>query len=81
MFSEKTHNQTGHKSSMPFTPVSRGVLQRKCACGGSVGFTGECEDCQRKELLGGAMQPKLVINEPGDEYEQEADRVAEQVMR
>jgi hypothetical protein len=27
------------------------------------------------------IQAKLTINEPGDEYEQEADRVAEQVMR
>jgi hypothetical protein len=27
------------------------------------------------------MPPKLAINEPGDSYEQEADRVAEQVMR
>jgi hypothetical protein len=29
----------------------------------------------------GIFQPKLKISEPGDEYEQEADRVAEQVMR
>ena len=28
-----------------------------------------------------AIQAKLKINEPGDEYEQEAYRVAEQVMR
>jgi len=28
-----------------------------------------------------AIQPKLMINQPGDQYEQEADRVAEQVMR
>lgn len=27
------------------------------------------------------IQPKLTINQPGDAYEQEADRVAEQVMR
>jgi hypothetical protein len=27
------------------------------------------------------IQPKLKISQPGDEYEQEADRVAEQVMR
>jgi len=27
------------------------------------------------------IQPKLIINQPGDIYEQEADRVAEQVMR
>jgi hypothetical protein len=29
----------------------------------------------------GALQTKLAINEPGDEYEQKADRVAEQVTR
>ncbi|MEK6372696.1 MAG: DUF4157 domain-containing protein [Acidobacteriota bacterium] len=29
----------------------------------------------------GAIQTKLAINKPGDEYEQEADRIAEQVMR
>ena len=28
-----------------------------------------------------AIQPKLTISEPGDEYEREADRVADQVMR
>lgn len=30
---------------------------------------------------GGAVQTKLAVREPGDEYEQEADRVSEQVMR
>jgi hypothetical protein len=29
----------------------------------------------------GAIQTKLAINKPGDEYEQEADRISEQVMR
>src|SRR5258708_1706828 len=32
-------------------------------------------------LSGGILQRKLTINEPGDIYEQEADRVADQVMR
>jgi Domain of unknown function (DUF4157) len=27
-----------------------GVLQRKCACGGSPGFAGQCEHCQQEEL-------------------------------
>lgn len=63
------------------TPTRERMLQRACACGGSAGFSGECKECKSKKLLGGAMQAKLVINEPGDAYEQEADRVAEQVMR
>jgi hypothetical protein len=57
------------------------LLQRKCACRGSAGLSGECEECRTKRLLGKPLQAKLRINEPGDEYEQEADRVADQVMR
>src|SRR5215210_6139808 len=29
----------------------------------------------------GVIQTKLAVNKPGDEYEQEADRIADQVMR
>ena len=57
------------------------VLQHQCACGGSPGMTGECEACKSKKLLGKPLQPKLAVSEPGDIYEQEADRVAEQVTR
>jgi hypothetical protein len=32
-------------------------------------------------IKSGALQTKLTVNEPGDVYEQEADRVADQVMR
>src|SRR6478672_3304900 len=53
-------------------------LQRKCACGGTPGPSGECEACKRKRLR---LQAKLMINQPGDRYEQEADRVAETIMR
>ncbi|NYT08886.1 MAG: hypothetical protein GKC09_02935, partial [Methanosarcinales archaeon] len=34
----------------------------------------------QRMLRSGAVQAKLVVNEPGDEYEREADRVADQVM-
>lgn len=30
--------------------VARGLLQRKCACGGSPGAGGECAECQKKRL-------------------------------
>jgi hypothetical protein len=54
-------------------------LQRKCACGGGAsGLTGECEECSKKKMVG--LQTNLRINEPGDAYEQEADRIAEQVL-
>ena len=58
-----------------------GIMQRKCACGGPTGLSGACPDCQKKKLMGRPMQRKLRISEPGDAYEQEADRVAEQVLR
>jgi hypothetical protein len=57
------------------------LVQRKCACGGSAVLTGSCMECERKKRLGQPLQTKLRINEPGDEYEQEADRVADRVMR
>jgi hypothetical protein len=47
------------------------LLQRKCACGGG------CPRCQ--DELG--IQTKLKIGKPGDKYEQEADRIADEVMR
>ena len=53
------------------------LLQRKCACGGSASslLTGECEECKNKRL-----QKKLSIGASNDPLEQEADRVADQVL-
>src|SRR5262245_12912773 len=55
-----------------------GLLQRKCACGNNTMAGGGCEECGKKQRLG--LQTKLTVNEPGDVYEQEADRIADQVM-
>lgn len=35
------------RSSMP---VRTGILQRKCACGGSAGLSGDCEQCNSRRL-------------------------------
>ena len=53
------------------------LLQRKCACGESASssLTGECEECKDKRL-----QKKLSIGASNDPLEQEADRVADQVL-
>ncbi len=48
------------------------LLQRKCACGGAAGPTGECEECKRKRV-----QTKLTVNAPGDRFEREADAMAQ----
>ncbi len=53
-------------------PSRMPLLQRQCACGGT------CASCRDEATK---LQTKLTIDEPGDEYEQEADRVADRVMR
>jgi hypothetical protein len=52
------------------------AIQRKssCACGGG------CPRCER-ESNNFKIQNKLAISTPGDKFEQEADAVADQVMR
>lgn len=32
-----------------FPPLTHAVLQRKCNCGGAPGFSGECEECRKKQ--------------------------------
>ena len=53
------------------------LLQRKCACGSpTASLTGECAECKSKKRL----QTKLTIGASNDPLEQEADRVADQVL-
>ncbi|HLM54879.1 MAG TPA: hypothetical protein VK422_02045, partial [Pyrinomonadaceae bacterium] len=56
------------------------LLQRKCgACGGKeAGLKGQCEDCDKKRLVG--LQRKLTVGAADDPFEREADRVAERVL-
>ena len=42
--------------SLANTPVETGLLQRKCACGGTPGATGECQECRKKRLQRKAAQ-------------------------
>ena len=56
---------------------ARLLLQRTCACGSpTASLTGECTECASKKFL----QPKLTIGASNDPLEQEADRVADQVL-
>ena len=52
-----------------------GLFQRKCACGGRLGSTGECEECSKKRL---GLQANLSVNGPRDSYKHRADRIADQ---
>jgi outer membrane protein OmpA-like peptidoglycan-associated protein len=58
------------------TPLADSTVQRKsgCACGG------DCPSCS-EDALAENIQTKLAVSTPGDHYEQEADRVADEVMR
>jgi hypothetical protein len=40
------------------------VLRRKCACGGTPGPTGECEECRRKRLQRSAAAPGPAVAPP-----------------
>lgn len=59
------------------TAIAPAMLQRACACGGNPGPSGECESCRRKRL---GLQTKLAVSQPGDRWEQEADRLADNVV-
>jgi hypothetical protein len=57
-------------------------LQRRPASGGgAASLPGRSEGLIDEDEEHAEIQTKLIVSQPGDEYEQEADRVAEQVMR
>jgi GH24 family phage-related lysozyme (muramidase) len=60
-----------------FLPPVQGILQRKCACGNHTVAGGECAGCARNKS---GFQRKPTIGANNDPLEQEADRVANQVM-
>lgn len=62
----------------PAAVGTTGILQRKCAsCGNHTGASGECTDCKKKQST---LQRKLTIGASNDPLEQEADRIADQVL-
>jgi len=69
--------EKNHFFARSATPITNGVLQRKCACGSHMGAGGECKGCAAKK---GVLQRKLTIGASNDPLEQEADRVTNQVM-
>jgi predicted metallopeptidase len=85
MFTVRHNAQQQNESGRRFASVARNShlvrpmlataseaspIQRKCACGGT------CPKCRVEEDI----QTKASISRPGDSYELEADRVAEQVV-
>ncbi|MGZ5016906.1 MAG: eCIS core domain-containing protein [Methylobacter sp.] len=69
---------TAHQAkTLSFLPPAQNLLQRKCACGNHTVAGGECAECAKKKS---GLQRKLAIGASNDPLEQEADRVADQVM-
>lgn len=63
-----------------FTPVRSGLLQRKCACGGTPGPTGECEGC-RKKREARRLQRKTRNSEPGTRNDSGVPPIVYEVLR
>ncbi len=70
----KSASRTAQQATKPLSPA-QGILQRKCDCGNHTVAGGECAECSKKK-----MQRKLTIGASNDPLEQEADRVADQVL-
>lgn len=68
---------TPQPKTAPFFPPARGILQRKCACGNHRVAGGECAECAKNKSR---LQRKLTIGASNDPLEQEADRIADQVL-
>ena len=58
----KAVNLTRVASASAFIPARTGLLQRKCACGGTPGPAGQCAACRRKRPL---RQPSETANHVG----------------
>ena len=67
-----------NRISVAMTRMPEPQLQRACACGNQRMAGGECSECSKKKPF--SLQTKLRANEPGDTYEEEADRIANEVM-
>jgi Domain of unknown function (DUF4157) len=46
----RVHEQAREMPPQSFTPGRASSLRRKCACGGTPGLDGECEQCRKKRL-------------------------------
>ncbi len=55
--------------------TAKPIIQRQCACGGA------CSNCALKKDVQRKVQAKLTVGPAHDAYEQEADRVADSIMR
>src|SRR5437667_774286 len=55
-----TQRKPGSALRTSLTSTRTGLLQRKCACGGTPGPSGECEECRKKRLRRKVAQPSTL---------------------
>ncbi len=75
------NQELGMATRQSYQPVSYGLKTDILALQRDVGNQAVCQLLQTSEGHSGVIQTKLKVNRPGDRYEQEADRIADQVMR
>jgi len=75
----QAQQQSSTKQVNSIARVPSTLLQRKCDCGSTSDLVGENEECRKNKLTG--FKTKQRISEPGNQYEQEADRLADQLTR
>src|SRR5437773_9984537 len=74
--SQQTQLKPARAPTPSFMPVRSGLLQRTCACGGTPGPTGECEECRKKRL-----QRKTRNSELGTRNDSFAPPIVHEVLR
>ena len=67
------HSRATHAFS--FAPAAR-LLQRKCACGGTPGLTGECDECRKKRLQRAPENPA-----PANQNDSPVPPIVHEVLR
>lgn len=80
----QTHKQSQKQASSSLAQsntATSGRAYREHPAAASPRFGYDFSRISLYPVAAGAIQAKLAVNKPGDEYEQEADRISDQVMR
>jgi Domain of unknown function (DUF4157) len=84
---EAAHKHVSSKGGFNFATIAitnnstlKQLKPSICPCGGGCPTCSSERMGENKRDDNALNQPKLIISQPGDEYEQQADRIAEQVM-
>ena len=78
--SEKTQLQSPARPRLALSPASapNALLQRKCACGGSPGVAGECQECSTQKL---SLQRSTRNPEPDTRNREGVPPIVHEVLR